>query len=296
MPLLSEEDLASFGRDGYVVVEDAVPPENCEAVIDAIWAFLGQDPDDPESWYEPPAGMDDHFESQGAGMIEMYHSQAQWNNYQHPRVYQAVAEILDEERLWVHLDRVNMTPPAREDAEELDSSFVHWDLDPTDLSDPIPRPNGIQGVLYLDDTSERQGGFQCVPDLYREIRDRGAAWFADHPEAAESRSPDVDDEDIVPVPGEQGDFLIWDKLLPHGNGHNHADEPRFAQYLNFYPADWSDVERREQRIETWRERKTPPGDPYPGDPREREKEHDPADLTPLGRKLLGLDPWQEWLE
>jgi len=296
MSLLSEADIASFRRNGYVVAEGAVPPENCEAVVDAIWEFLGADPEDPESWYEPPAGMDEHFESRSAGMVEMYHSQAQWDNYQHPRVYQAAAEVLGREDLWVHLDRVNMTPPAREDAAELDSSFIHWDTDTTALPDPVPRPYGVQGVLYLEDTAAEQGGFQCVPSLYREIREQGAEWFEAHPEAAESRSPDVDDEAIIPVSGEQGDFLIWDKLLPHGNGHNHADEPRFAQYLNFYGADWADVERREQRVETWRERATPPGDPYPGDPRGRDRERDPADLTPLGRKLLGLDPWPGWLE
>lgn len=296
MSLITDDDREFFERNGYVVVENAVPGENCDAVIDAIWEFLGKDPDDPDSWYEPPEGMDTYFDSQSGGMIEMYHSQAQWDNYQHPRVYQAVAEILQEERLWVHLDRVNMTPPSREDAVELDSSFIHWDFDTTDCPDPIPQPHGIQGVLSLADTSEKQGGFQCVPDLYREIRDAGAAWFDEHPEAAENRSPNVADRDVVPVPTEQGDFIIWDKLLPHGNGHNRTDEPRFAQYLNFYPADWSNVERREDRVETWRNRDTPSGSPYPGDPREREKAHEPADLTPLGRKLLGLDPWSGWLE
>jgi hypothetical protein len=63
-----------------------------------------------------------------------------------------------------------------------------------------------------------------------------------------------------------------------------------------YEADWDDVERREDRIETYRTRSTPSGDPYPDDARERERQHPPADLTPLGRKLPGLDPWSGWLE
>jgi len=296
MSLLTAEDREFFEENGYVVIEDAVPSALCEAVIDAVWEFLGASPDDSETWYETPDGMDEHFAYQDSGMIEMYHSQAQWDVCQHPRPYQAAAEVLGEERLWIHQDRVNMTPPAREDADELDSSFIHWDLDPTDLPEPLPQPRGIQGVLYLDDTSEKQGGFQCVPSLYREIQDRGPAWFDDHPEAASERSPDVDEDDIVPVPGEQGDYVIWDTLLPHGNGHNNADEPRLAQYLNFYEADWADVERREKRVETWRTGRTPPGDAYPGDPRDLEMDQPSPELTPHGRKLLGLDPWQGWLE
>ncbi|MFB6136547.1 MAG: phytanoyl-CoA dioxygenase family protein [Halobacteriaceae archaeon] len=293
MALVDEDDWAFFEENGYVVVEEAVPAQNCEAVVEEIWEFLGHDPDDPETWYDPPEGMDEPFGNQDGGMVEMYHSQAQWDNYQHPRVYQAAAEVLGEEALWVHLDRVNMTPPVREDHPELSNWFVHWDTDTTDLPDPIPTPHGIQGVLYLEDTSEDQGGFQCVPELYREL---DAEWFEEHPDAAESGSPDVSGYDVEAVPGEQGDFLIWDSMLPHGNGENTAEEPRLAQYLNFYPARWRNVEDREQRVETYRTGAAPEGEAYPGDPRGLELDREPADLTPLGRKLLGLDPWAGWLD
>ena len=292
MSLITDDDWTFFAENGYVVVEGAAPPELCEAVVDRLWDFLGKSPDDPETWYSPPAGMDDYFGNQSGGMIEMYHSQEQWDVYQHPRVYQAAAEILDREDLWIHLDRVNMTPPLREDHPELTNDFIHWDLDPTDLPDPIPQPYGIQGVLYLEDTDPDQGGFQCSPELYRTL---GTEWFEEHPEYADDRSVPTDEFPVEAIPGEQGDFLIWDRMLPHGNGENTGDEPRLAQYLNFYPADWANVEKREDRISTYRERSIPTGSAYPGDPRGREQERPPAELTPLGRKLLGLDPWHGWL-
>ena len=42
----------------------------------------------------------------------------------------------------------------------------------------------------------------------------------------------------------------------------------------------------------WRERLTPEGFAFPGDPRELErKSGTPAELTELGEKLLGLKSW-----
>ena len=45
-------------------------------------------------------------------------------------------------------------------------------------------------------------------------------------------------------------------------------------------------------ITTWADQTHPIGIPFPGDPRAFEKNNFAvAELDPLGRKLLGLDPW-----
>ena len=60
------------------------------------------------------------------------------------------------------------------------------------------------------------------------------------------------------------------------------------------PDDPSFEERREQRIRMWRDRLSPPGKAFPGDPRGWEQKYGKtAALTPLGRKLLGLDLWEQ---
>jgi hypothetical protein len=54
------------------------------------------------------------------------------------------------------------------------------------------------------------------------------------------------------------------------------------------------AEARERRIRLWQERLCPGGPAFPGDPRRKEELHGTtAELTPLGRKLLGLDLWEE---
>lgn len=288
MGLITDDQLEFFRRNGYVKLNSLVSPDNCQAVIDAIYERLDADPDDPETWYTKPAGMDDHWESRSGGMVELSHHQSLWDNRQDPNVYQAFTELLDEEALWVSMDRCNMTPPAREEHPELDNSFLHWDADLSDegslKTGGSDLPYGLQGVLFLDDVSEDQGTFQCVPSVYRNLDE----WYETHTQS--DMTEEAYEEETVRVAGEAGDFVIWDTRLPHGNGSNQADAPRFAQYITMVPARFHDHEARSHRIERWRTL-----DPHGDDPSNWERRHlEPADLTSLGDRLLGLAPWDGW--
>lgn len=278
MSLLTDADHAFFAENGYVAVPDAVPAENCQAVIDTLWEFLGIDPNDPDDWYRPPMP--------NGGMIELYQHQSLWDNRQYPRVHQIFSELLGTEQLWTSIDRANLKVPSRPDHPEYDhKGFIHWDWD---SSNP-PDTRRLQGVLYLADTGIDQGGFQCVPWLYRNMDE----WVKTQPPDRPVRRPDLEGLEVVPVPGKAGTLVIWDVMLAHGNGHNVSGKPRFAQYITMYPASPGDAERRESRIRQWREHTPPKTSVFPGDPREiEEKFGKTAELTPLGRRLLGLDDWE----
>jgi ectoine hydroxylase-related dioxygenase (phytanoyl-CoA dioxygenase family) len=284
MSLLTEQDHAFFDRNGYVVVHDVVPRRNLDAAVDAIWEFLGMDRDDPEDWYRDPLRSN--------GMVEMYQHQALWDNRQHPRVHEAFSEILGTQRLWVSIDRVCMKPPRHPAHPEYDNKgFIHWDADTTKL----PLPLSVQGVLCLADTDADQGGFQCVPSLYREFD----SWLERQPSDRNAFVPDLTGFAIEPIPGKAGDLIVWNRLLAHGNGHNVSSRPRLAQYISMFPADpriadddgWGG--HRAERIAQWQTRRPPDASWAPGDPRRWEELHGrTAELTPLGRKLLGIDPWE----
>ncbi len=171
MPVLSKEDLAFWEENGYVVVKEAVPQENLAAMVDVIWAFLEID---REQWYKykPYTREDRCSPISAAGMVEIYQHQALWDNRQYPKVHQAFAEIWGDEKLWVSVDRANMKPPARADRPEwCNEGMIHWDAD----TSKQPVPFGVQGVLYLTDTAEDQGGFQYVAGA----GGRGSAGTAD---------------------------------------------------------------------------------------------------------------------
>jgi hypothetical protein len=313
MRALEERDLLFFRDHGYVVVHDAVPPALCRAAAEALWAFLEMDPDDPDGWYRYPARP-------GVTTVEMYHHQALWDIRQFPRVYDVFVDILGEERLWVSIDRASFKPPRHRRHPEYDfKGFIHWDGDPAVLS--TLRVLVLQGVLCLTDTDERMGGFQCVPGHHRRLEEwlasragaasgwsgpgrrwlrrmldpsggasqrarpdplsaeslTRAAWLSGYPAAAVTR-----------FSSSAGDLIIWDQRLPHGNGRNVSGRPRLGQYVTMFPAREDDGALRDARIRMWRERTAP----LDGDPRAWERDHcEPATLTDLGRRLLGLDAW-----
>ena len=54
MAILSEKDFQFWEENGYVVVPEAAPKADLQAVIDAIWEFTGKNPDNPNEWYQEP--------------------------------------------------------------------------------------------------------------------------------------------------------------------------------------------------------------------------------------------------
>lgn len=285
MTAISAADRAFFDREGYLVVRQAVAPALVGAVVAAIWDFLEMDPTNPDDWYREPHRTN--------GMVELYHHPALWAVRQDPRLHRLFADLWGQEDLWVSLDRANMKPPPHPaHPEYAHPGMVHWDMDVRER----PLPFRLQGVLYLSDTPAGAGGFQCVPGFHR----RAEAWAASRPADEALRVADVREldpdafRDVQPIPGAAGDLIVWHSALPHGNSANTSDLPRLAQYVTMFPADPRDAGLRDHRIASWRERAHPAfqGRAFVGDPRGWEAAHyDAPPLTPLGRRLLGLDDW-----
>jgi ectoine hydroxylase-related dioxygenase (phytanoyl-CoA dioxygenase family) len=268
-------------RHGYVIVHDALPPENLRATIDDIWRHTGASPDDPETWYQPDV-------VRRVGMVEMYHYQSMWDNRQHPHLHEIFRAIHGTDGLWVSIDRVGLKPPVNPGHPEYDhQGMIHWDTDLTNYPDI---PFHVQGVVALTDTEPNMGGFQCIPETYHDLPGFLATQT---PEKIKSRNPDYTGYAITRPRLAAGDLLIWTSLLLHGNGHNTSTKPRLCQYISMNPAS-DDPERRKGRINAWKTNTPPPSPAFPGDPRGIEQRRaDPARLTPLGRRLLGLDLWEE---
>ncbi len=282
LKVLSEADWHFWIKNGYVVVKNAVPGEQVQRLADFLWEFEEKDPKDPETWYAPPRAEMLMKELTNTGMVEVYNHQLLWDNRQVPKVHDAFTDIWGTEKLWVTIDRANLNVPIRPGHEY--KAFIHWDYDPE------TKPQNVQGVLALaDQTDENMGGFQCVPELYRTYE----TWKLTQPADRDRFKPDVSGFEIVKVKLKAGDLLIFNSTTPHGiRANRSADKVRMAQYISMAPAEEDNEALRQWRIASWRDRTAPTGYAFPGDPRGWEQtKYTTAELSELGRKLLGLDNW-----
>jgi hypothetical protein len=281
--VLSEEDFAHWQTYGFVVVKQAVPAANVEALKKLLWEFQEMDPNDMSTWSAAQLRNHAMKELNNSGMVEVYNHQTLWDNRQEQRLYDAFVDIWDDEHLWVTIDRANLNTPNK--SGRAFAGFIHTDVDTT----LEPLPVNVQGVLSLVDVDGDTGGFQCVPELFRTFEE----WKKKQLPDREGFSPNVEGFEVYPVPMKAGDLLIFNSLLAHGIRPNMSENKvRMAQYISMTPSDQNNDDLRNRRVESWRERRAPQGFAFPGDPREWERtKYETAELTPLGRKLLGVDLW-----
>jgi len=285
--VLSEAEFAHWQTYGYVIVKSAVAPEAVKATVDYLWEFQEMDAQDPASWSRPQARDHEMKELNNTGMVETYQHPRLWANRQTQRIYDAFVDIWDDEALWVTLDRANLNTPNR--GGRAFGGFIHWDADTT--LDPLPI--NVQGVLALSDTSEETGGFQCIPELFKNF----AEWRKRAPADRNPWRPDMETMEypLTFIPMKTGDLLIFNSLLAHGIRPNTSqDKVRLAQYISFTPADERNLALRDGRIRSWYRREPTRGFAFPGDPRNWEQtRYGRAELSELGERILGLRNWSD---
>ncbi len=96
----------------------------------------------------------------------------------------------------------------------------------------------------MNDSTSDVGGFQCVPELFRNFNQ----WFAHQPQGRDPFHPDLTGLEVKFVPMQPGELLIFNTLLAHGIKPNQTkDRVRMAQYTSMYPAEGENVQKRETR-------------------------------------------------
>jgi hypothetical protein len=264
-------DIDGLHNNGWTRVDGSVPRELCDRLVDALESEVGVPVNDPSRW--------DAYGGEMRDLVPIWGHQAQWDIRQHPNLHRVWRELWGTECLGVSLDSCRFTPPWRPGHAE--PGPIHWDHDPRNAARRM-----FQGVLALTDTAIDQGGFRCVPSLYR----NPAAW-SDAPvtddAGGEEWLANTTGYEIVHVSAGAGDLVVWDSRLPHSNSKNVSDKPRIAFYIMMGPTDEG---LRRASVESWRSGRCVPWwrqrDGY-----ERIELWPPANLTKLGRRLLGLDPW-----
>ncbi|HEX4216548.1 MAG TPA: phytanoyl-CoA dioxygenase family protein [Candidatus Dormibacteraeota bacterium] len=268
--VLSRDQIEQFWELGYVVVKSAVSREEAERYRNVILDMLPRDLHIPAGW------------SVSGGRIKPYHDVPERSHtYDTPELlpllcnetlYGAAAQLLGSERLRVGDGSLGIT--MRNDAGPILSQNIHLDASvPADLPNFLFTQEELQvgGCYYFTDVLPEGGGIHIVPGGHRIVEEKARA-------SAEGRKlyrgwKRLDDfPETVEVTGEAGDFALLHHLMPHAASSNRRPVARVAQFTR-----WTRVDHAH----------------YPAKPAapDRYNQAQLAAMTPLGRKLLGVDSW-----
>lgn len=220
--VLSDEELTFWAENGYLILKNAVPKEDCEAAIEVICDFLDIKLYDPETWYQP------HTSKQGI-MVQLFQHPILQKNRLSSKIRMAYEQLWQRTDIWVTTDRVGFNPPETS-SWKFPGPDLHWDC-----SLDLPIPFNLQGLLYLADTKAKQGAFTLVPGFHNRIND----WLPSLPANIDPRKENLHALGSLAIVAAAGDFIIWHQALPHGSSPNTSSKPRFVQYINYQPADFT---------------------------------------------------------
>jgi ectoine hydroxylase-related dioxygenase (phytanoyl-CoA dioxygenase family) len=194
--------LDTLDRDGYMIVEDVLSPEEVAASRAELRALLE----------ETPYGRND-FE--GGRTRRIYALFAKTRRFDGPATHPMVAAVLDH-----LLGHYQLSAPT---GIEIGPGETAQALHPDDGIYPVPRPHRelVVNVMWpLDDFTEANGATRIVPGSHR--------WGDERPTPA---TPVISAE--MPA----GSALIYVGSLWHGGGANRTDRPRLGVILH-YAASW----------------------------------------------------------
>ena len=219
-PILSDEDLCFWNKNGYLIIRQVVQKADCEAAVKVICDFIDVDLDHPETWYKSQPAK------QGV-MVQLFQHEILEKNRQSESIRRVYEQLWSRTDIWLNTDRCGFNPPVTE-TYTYQGFPLHWDVS---LKQPIPF--GLQGILYLTDTTEDQGAFTLVPGFHNKIEE----WLNNLPQGENPRNQDFYALGAKPIAANAGDFIIWHHALPHGSSPNLAHSPRIVQYINYSPVD-----------------------------------------------------------
>lgn len=145
----------------------------------------------------------------------------------------------------------------------------------------------VQGGVNLAENKEEDGGFWLVPGFHKYL----STWTAEHRHFAKSYPSrnqfNLFDRSLIPelydaavhIATRAGSAILWNQRTLHGSRSNTSDRPRYAQFYKMFPAEHPSMTperakyRRDAILKKLKMAKINPDE----------------DLTPLGRKIFGLE-------
>lgn len=266
---LNDAEVDQFWTDGYLLVRNVLSREEAAHYARLILGLLPRDLTIPAHWHvvggriKPFATPGNHT-FDGPDFIPLY---------QNEKLYSVMAQLLESPRLRVMDGSIGITMRNDASRESELSQTLHLDASvPRDADNFLFTLPEVQlgGCYYFTDVLPGGGGIHVVPGGPRMVEKEARANVRGRQLHEAWRQ--IHHLKSIEVTGEAGDFALLHHLMPHGASHNRRPQPRLAQFFRYVRDD----------------------QPYGYGNRPVDGQYNRAQIeamSPLGRRLLGVDPW-----
>jgi ectoine hydroxylase-related dioxygenase (phytanoyl-CoA dioxygenase family) len=189
------EDLRSFERDGFVVLENAVDADVLECIRSEMSPWLGDDA------YRGRNDFEGNLSNRVYALLAKAPAIA--TLVEHPWVIAMLDELLLPHFLLSANLAINLLPGETAQQFHIDDDFYRV---------PRPRPAiSVSAIWAIDDFTADNGATEVIPGSHR--------WGDEVPQV---------DHDVVKVVMPAGSIVVFAGTLWHRGGANNSDRPRLA--------------------------------------------------------------------
>ena len=224
-PVLTQEQVASYIENGYVLVSGLIPTDLAQRAEEAMWRCMGIDRDDPTSWKDRTAG---HAGYEDADLTAVYTDAlltAAWqlseggldrSTFRAPKSGYAINTFPTDE-------------PWAPHGPHLDHSIKEHG------HETFPPAFRVASMTFLHDVKPQGGGTVVWPGSHRKV----AALARSNPDYYRSMwvlGGALDEADIgecVEVIPRRGDVLFYHVFCAHSGSRNVTDYPRLAMNMKW---------------------------------------------------------------
>jgi ectoine hydroxylase-related dioxygenase (phytanoyl-CoA dioxygenase family) len=269
-PVLSDEQIAQFDEQGYVIIKGALSRDDAEAYRQAILSMVPPGLEIPASWH----AHDGRIKPMASSGNHTFDTPELLPLMTNEKLYAAASQLLGSSALRVMDGSVGITIRNDAHGDQPLSQTLHLDASvPTSADDFTFSQQELQvgGCYYLTDVEPNGGGIHVVPGGHKiveeECRAAGSGGRHLHKEWKQ-----IKHLESVEITGEAGDFALLHHLMPHGASHNRNPTTRVAYFVRWVRED-----------QTWGAGAKPESTTYDQDQLEA--------MGDLGRKLFGVENW-----
>ena len=270
--ILGEDDVARFWDDGYLLLRNVLSRSEAAHFARCVFDLVPRDLTIPEPWQARSGRLKPYRQSADGRRDDCIDTPELLPLFGNERLYAVAAQLLGSSALRLFDGSVGITLRNLADADEARSQGLHLDASvPPEADAFLGTLEEVQlgGCFYLTDVLESGGGIHVVPGAHRRVLEEAAAVPGGrHLHENWTRFPAVES---VEVTGEAGDFALLHHLMPHAASHNRRPTARAALFLRYVRVDH------------------PHG--YGAAPPRRYGEAQLEAMSPLLRRLLGVEPW-----